>query len=169
MNDMLAEFNENAAVISDCGRYRYSLTRRVNPQRHTWCVFVMLNPSTADANTDDPTIRACCDFARRWECGWLQVVNLYAWRAADPAELAALEKSVRVGPRNWSAVNDALRNGDIIVAAWGVHGGEIGAAMGKWMRDEVSVHHLGLNNDGSPKHPLYIKRSTLPTLWEVEQ
>lgn len=159
------EFDANAAVLSPCGRYRYSLTRRVNEQRHTWCVFVMLNPSTADATTDDPTIRACCEFARRWECGWLQVVNLYAFRSTDPKGLDAAEDPI--GPDNVHHVDTALANADVIVCAWGAHAGPRGTREGARLRDLYPVHHLGLNADGSPKHPLYIKRSTLPTLWEV--
>lgn len=169
MNDQFAtEHSEDTAVISECGRYRYSLTRRINPNRHTWCVFIMLNPSTADATTDDPTIRACMEFARRWECGWLQVVNLYAWRATDPADLSALDEPVITGPMNKQALHDAIRNADIIVAAWGTHAGARSMAreVGTLLRQSYTAHHLGLNKDGSPKHPLYVKRSTPLALWE---
>lgn len=159
------EHTENSAVISACGRYRYSLIRRVNVHRHTWCVFVMLNPSTADANTNDPTIRACMEFARRWECGWLQVVNLFAWRATDPRELG---KAVDpIGPLNPRHLDEAARNADILVCAWGADGGANGIHTGSWMREGFTPWHLGLNKDGSPRHPLYIKRSTPLTLWEV--
>jgi hypothetical protein len=80
-------FGDRGATLSDCGRYRYRLWRR-------WAdgptvLFVMLNPSTADADVDDPTIRRCIGFARSWGAGALEVVNLYAWRATQPAELKA--------------------------------------------------------------------------------
>ncbi|HPG94993.1 MAG TPA: DUF1643 domain-containing protein [Dokdonella sp.] len=159
------EHTESSAVLSDCGHYRYSLTRRVNSNRHTWCVFVMLNPSTADATADDPTIRACTEFARRWECGWLQVVNLFAWRATDPRELDAVTDPI--GPLNLQHMEDAVRNGDIVVFAWGANGGAIGRSAGISLGRRFVAHHLGRNKDGSPRHPLYVKRSTPLTLWEV--
>ena len=70
------------AWISECGRYRYSLTRRFADGLDL--VFVMLNPSTADADKDDPTIRRCCGFADRMGFGGIIVVNLFALRAAAP-------------------------------------------------------------------------------------
>ena len=63
----------------------------------------MLNPSTADATEDDPTIRACMAFAERWECGWLDVVNLYAFRATDPADLAWFGTSEATRKQGWLA------------------------------------------------------------------
>lgn len=159
------EADDSSARLSECGRYRYNLTRRVRTDRHTWCCFVMLNPSTADATTDDPTIRACCEFARRWECGWLQVVNLFAWRATDPRELASAADPI--GPQNARALEEAARNADILVCAWGAHGGPRGVEVGAWLRRDFLPYHLGLCKDGSPRHPLYVKRSTPLTLWEV--
>ena len=76
------------AVISDCGNYRYLLTREISEplfSRGPACCFVMLNPSTADAQQDDPTGRRCMGFARREGCVGLSVVNLYGLRATKPA------------------------------------------------------------------------------------
>ena len=75
------------ATISDCGRYRYGLWRIWNWQLPN-AVFIMLNPSTADAETDDPTIRRCVGFARSWDLGGVHIANLFALRASDPGELA---------------------------------------------------------------------------------
>jgi len=75
-----------SAVLSDCGTYRYSLTRRWSPG--PLLGWVMLNPSRADALVDDPTIRRCVGFARRWGFAGIVVRNLYALRATDPRELS---------------------------------------------------------------------------------
>lgn len=163
-----------SAVISPCGLYRYLLTRSVNPDRGTRCVFVMLNPSTADATEDDPTIRACMAFAERWECGWLDVVNLYAFRATEPADLAKAANPS--GPDNWEWLINTARNGDLVVAAWGSSDpfakqlGSLSASamMPDLLRCEMPLWHLGLNKDGNPRHPLYVKRSTPLTLWSKE-
>ncbi len=94
MTHILLEPN---AVISECGRYRYVLTRQVGPGTRT-ATFILLNPSTADANNDDPTIRRCIGFARQWGCGKLTVLNLFAVRATDPQWMKAA--SDPVGPEN---------------------------------------------------------------------
>ena len=78
-----------SAIISACGQYRYQLTREAHDQFATRgpALFIMLNPSTADAELDDPTIRRCRGFAKAWDCAGIVVANLYALRATDPAAL----------------------------------------------------------------------------------
>src|SRR5262249_54294569 len=90
---------ENNAVISDCGKYRYVLTRQTGAEVRS-ATFVMLNPSTADATLDDPTIRKCIGFAKNWRCGRLVVLNLFAFRATDPEVMKA--EADAVGPENKS-------------------------------------------------------------------
>ena len=80
------EITLSEAVISQDERHRYSLTRRWGDGPRV-CCWIMLNPSTADATTDDPTIRRCIGFTHAWGYDALTVVNLYAWRATDPADL----------------------------------------------------------------------------------
>src|SRR4051812_10658415 len=86
-------------------RYRYTLTRSLGPG--PLATFVMLNPSTAGAFNDDPTVRKCVAFCRRWGCGRLQVVNLFAYRATSPRQLKQVNDPV--GPRNRRAITSALR------------------------------------------------------------
>lgn len=82
----------NGAVISDCGKYRYSLTRTVpGAESKTRMTVIMCNPSTADATRDDPTIRKLYGFARHLDVGHITVVNVYAYRATDPKELKRTE------------------------------------------------------------------------------
>ena len=109
--------------------HRYQLTRRWRASGPL-CVFIMLNPSTADALDDDPTIRRCIGFARREQCAGLIVVNLFAYRATKPADLprhavTGLHHRPAVGVDNdyWlRRVGTLLRNsGGFAVAAWGAH------------------------------------------------
>lgn len=113
---------EKAAVLSDCAKYRYTLTRRWDHSLPA-AVFIGLNPSTADADLDDPTIRRCIRFARDWGYGALVMVNLFASRATDPADLPAGEMAI--GPENdrlaWHETGHALATGGIVIAAWGAH------------------------------------------------
>ena len=143
------------AYFSDCRSYRYSLTRDVAPLTgEGTCVFVMLNPSTADETEDDPTIRRCIDFARRWGFARLKVVNLYAYRATDPRELRGATDPV--GPDNDCTLSKVFGASDLTVAAWGVHAEpERVAEVMRWpVRPRVA---LGLTKSGAPRHPLYVR------------
>jgi hypothetical protein len=150
------------AQLSDDGVYRYSLTRRWGPGRHV--TFVMLNPSTADALVDDPTIRRCIGFARSWDFSALRVVNLYALRSTDPGQLWDHPQPVG-GPENDGAILDALRNGGLVIAAWGAHARPHRVAGFRALAAEVGVqvHALHVTKAGAPGHPLYLPASTQPT------
>lgn len=102
-----------SAKISDCGQYRYTLTRGDAPR----LCFVMLNPSTADATLDDPTIRRCLGYAKREGCAGLEVLNLYALRATNPADL--WKHHDPVGPDNDRELYWAASRYMRMVAAWG--------------------------------------------------
>ena len=150
------------AAISDCGRYRWWLSR-------TWgdappLVFIGLNPSTADASQDDPTIRRCIGFARRERCGGLLMLNLFAFRATDPHLLYGVPD--RVGGENNRYLR-TLATGKV-VAAWGAHA--LAPARAAEVRKLLSVPLLclGTTKDGSPRHPLYVRADEPLRLWETE-
>lgn len=155
------------AIISPCGQYRYMLRRRLGPSPRTAC-FIMLNPSTADATTDDPTIRRCCDFTRREGCGELVVVNLFAFRSPDPAQLQAVTDPI--GPDNHAHVTgqadravrqhlDYQKPG-VVICAWGVGGRFMDqdlTVLGWLDAEGITPHCLGLTKHGDPRHPLYVR------------
>lgn len=144
------------AILSDCGRYRYLLTRRW--AQGPAATFVMLNPSTADALTDDPTIRRCIGFARREGCGALAVINLYSLRATDPAVLA--RDPYPHGPRSATHAAEALRAADgPVICAWGADPMASGERLGMLDLIRAAGHRpmcLGMTKGGHPRHPLYL-------------
>ena len=142
----------SSAVISTDEKYRYLLRREFGGYGRT-CVFVMLNPSTADADEDDPTIRRCNSFARRENCSALEVVNLYAYRSTDPKQLWQVFDPV--GPENDRYIREAVANADVVIAAWGAHAKRMRARVVDRMIPGAFA--LGFTKQGSPKHPLYIK------------
>ncbi len=149
-----------AAVLSRDGRYRYALTRIWDPDAAT-VVFIMLNPSTADALTDDPTIRRCQGFARHWGAGGLLALNRFALRATDPRALKTATDPV--GPANDSAITQLLsqqsETGGPVVAAWGNHGSLLGRAATVTVTVTglgVRLWSLGCTGSGQPRHPLYL-------------
>lgn len=150
------------ASFSRCGRYRYSLTRRWSEAGGT-VAFVLLNPSTANARRDDPTIRRCMGMARSWGYGGIEVVNLYAWRATRPRDLrrAAAPETAH----NVRVVLRAARRADLVVVAWGNHGAwrAAGATMlGRLRRARLALACPGWTRLGHPRHVLYLRRDVLP-------
>ena len=157
MADLLIQ---RGASISDCGRYRYSLTRKWELGAYSLPI-IMLNPSTADADVDDPTIRRCMAFARREGFGGIRVMNLFAFRATSPADMKASDDPI--GPNCSTHLEDILAiaaEAELpVLAAWGTHGSFRG-------RDEAvkisakgwgtKLVCLGTTKDGHPKHPLYV-------------
>ena len=158
-------FIERDAVLSDCGRYRY-LLRRVWDHSRMRALFVMLNPSTADAEVDDPTIRSCARLCRSWGYGSFEVVNLFGWRATDPKALTKAEDPV--GPDNDGVAERAIQRCDVAICAWGANGMARGRArpmLGLISSFRPAAFCLGKTKDGAPRHPLYIKTGTMPELF----
>lgn len=145
---------ETSATFSTCGMYRYALRRRWSPGPSI--MFVMLNPSTADAHQDDPTIRRCIGFAQLWGYGCLVGGNLFAFRATFPQKLKRCAEPI--GPENDHWLTALASEADTLVAAWGNHGRLLGRSL------EVSamlpdLMCLGLTQRGEPKRPLYAPKS----------
>jgi len=164
---------ERSAEISDCGMYRWWL-------RRTWqvvngkgtCCFIMLNPSTADGNVDDPTIRRCIGFAKTWGYGTLMVRNLFPWRATDPAVLRGKTKSMITGGHRGDIELMSAMSSDLVVAAWGadVPGfRDIDAKAIFRKHPEKVIHCLGTTKHGCPRHPLYVRADQLPLVYRVDQ
>lgn len=153
-------FLERDAVISDCGKYRY-LLRRTWDHTKPRALFVMLNPSIADAEIDDATIRSCIRLSRGLGYGSFEVVNLFAFRATDPEELKRAGDPV--GQKNDERIEAALLRCDIAICAWGAH--PMADRRGRDVRSMIRTHRpavfcLGKTKAGAPKHPLYIKSGT---------
>jgi hypothetical protein len=165
-------FDEASAVISLNDLHRYELHRRwaLGPA----ALFVMLNPSTADHRTDDPTIRRCIGFAKREGFAAIAVVNLFSYRATDPSELVdAVGAGIDVNPEE---------NSIIVTRYMAAPASEIGlrvAAWGAWfdshqnfarihpekMTARTPLHSLGVSKSGQPRHPLYLKKDAELSVW----
>ena len=146
------------ALIDPTGAYRYTLTREWDPWLPVAC-WIMLNPSTADATKDDPTIRRCIAFSKRWGYGSIEVVNIFAYRATAPADLWPL--SDPIGQENDTHIDAAVQRAAIVIAAWGVHGAYRGRGAEVARRFD-GLKYLGATKDGHPRHPLYVRGDTLP-------
>lgn len=185
---MAISYIDKGAIFSADLRYRYLLWRewRGTHDCKNWrwlgakdgngeelgepraCVFVMLNPSTADGDVDDATIRKCVAYARLWRYERLEVVNLFAYRATEPRTLLALNHNDDpVGPCNQEYFDRIIDRAGIVICAWGAHGDHIGqdeTALG-WLGGK-RCYALGLTKGGHPRHPLYLPLVAKPTRFQ---
>jgi hypothetical protein len=195
----VSEYVNKGAILSTCGTYRYRLWREWrlgnSTQWDMWtdggkpvvdgagnqlgepltCLFVMLNPSTADGQTDDPTIRRCVAYAKAWGYDRMEVVNLFAHRATNPKQLLALgHHDEPWGVDNQRHIAAAVEKAGKIVCAWGAHGSHLGqneTVLG-WLSNatdqmadegrEIPITALKLTKDGHPSHPLYLRADLKP-------
>lgn len=152
------------AVLSDCGAYRYHLTRLVAAGLGA-VVFIGVNPSTADATTDDATVRKWAGFTRRWGFGAMQVGNLFAYRATDVRELGKVDDPV--GPENDRYLRSLFEQANLVVPCWGSRGklpararGRIDTVRQLLRESGRPVKVLGLTASGDPAHPLFLGYET---------
>ena len=159
-----------SAEISDCGLYRYELARSWGDRGPDGrVVFVMLNPSTADAANDDPTIRRCIGFAKSWGYDSIAIVNLFAFRSAYPADLWKAGRPV--GPENDAYIRKNIIDSRLVVCAWGSHAKarpRAGVVLRILAGCGLEPHAIRQTKDGSPGHPLYLPSHLRPTPMEIQ-
>lgn len=162
------EVTERDARFSEDRKYRYSLFRGLGDRWETGPILLVigLNPSTADENVDDPTIRRVIDFARRWGMESIVMMNLYAFRSTDPVGL--LKEPDPVGPLNdEEIVYWAKERASMTLVAWGTH-----STVDKRNKEVLKLLTnpvcLGYTKKGHPKHPLYVKADTKPIPYKLE-
>ena len=149
---------ESGAHFSPCGKYRYRLWRQWDKTKRS-LVFIGLNPSTADAVQNDPTVERLERRARTMGAGGLTVCNIFAFRATDPKDMKKAEDPV--GPLNNDEIAGSVVDSFMTLCGWGAHGsyrerGKDVLVMLRLMKPPLDLRCLGVTKDGQPKHPLYI-------------
>lgn len=184
---MLEEWSDDRtgwARFSDDRRFRYRLARSLNPDRplvmsaagvlHFGAplagthriVFLLINPSTADAFIPDPTVTECRKRADAFGAGILEIVNLFALRSPFPSDLKKCAYGFRGDDEdNDRQIADACQGAMMVIAGWG-NDGRLGNRDLKVKRQllsmDIELHHLGLTKEGYPKHPLARGRHRIP-------
>lgn len=181
----MVEMTEGAE-LSPCANYRYILARPCGGPlmdgpllragvdaevlRARTVLWVMLNPSTASATVDDPTIRKVRTYSAASGMWRFLVCNLFAWRSTEPAGL--LKVAHPVGPLNDVWIQEALASSALVVCAWGSVA-KVRKLVEARVPDVLSmvrrthaVHALSFNSDGGPGHPLYLDGTLRPVLWK---
>jgi hypothetical protein len=139
--------------------------------RHSWssepdepehaCVWIGLNPSKADENQLDPTLRRVRGFSMAWGFNTFYMLNLFAFRATKPKDMRKAPDPV--GRRNDYWLRKMAQSAEMVICAWGNHGlfrdrqQEV-----LEMLEDTNLYYLDVTTDGAPKHPLYLKRELLP-------
>ncbi len=164
------KWHDSGATYSPCGRYRYTLWRQWNdvPSPRT-LVFICLNPSTATAEFNDPTVSRLEERARRLGYDRLVVLNVFAWRSTDPHVLPDLHDPI--GPDNDEAILRETASAAMVICAWGNHaklGNRSAYVESLLRRAGTQIYYLVMNGTGIPAHPLYKSYDLLPKLWEAK-
>ncbi len=149
-------------------KYRYTLWREWSELlgEDQICNFICLNPSTADETKDDPTIRRCIDFSKRWGYTAFVMTNLFAWRDTSPTEM--MKQAKPIGAENDDWIHGVASYASRVVIAWGKDGGHMGRGpiVRRMLQESgIRLHHLGRCQNGEPKHPLYLPKITMPQAW----
>lgn len=158
------------AELSHCGTYRYRLDRILCPGRVA--AMIGVNPSTADADVDDHTIRKLLGFADRLSIGHWIVGNVCAYRATDVKKLAAVEDPV--GPENEQYLSQIIQSAELVIVAWGTLGKLPPILRGRWRtvvrlanHQSKSLYCWGVAQDGHPRHPLMLSYDTPLVHWQA--
>jgi hypothetical protein len=173
----MSRFNGYATLSAD-NVYRYELGGDIGPEEPLLVsgrvlkiiLWIMLNPSTADAIEDDQTIKTIVRFSEKWGYNHLIVGNVYAFRTKDPKLLfKAMKAGVDVvGPMNnihlSRMVERARKTGGEVIAAWGGNAKHPRVRVVQDIAGELRC--LRVNGDGSPVHPLYQPGDLMPTIWQ---
>lgn len=162
-------------ILSPCRLYRYTLWREWRLPHglpyplplhaaSEFAMFIGLNPSTADETQDDPTIRKCVGFAKRWGYGALCMTNLFAFRATSPKDMRKYPRPI--GEDNLITLVQLGQQAGIVIACWGVNGcfNHRDRYVESVLKAEgVKLHYLRLTKGGQPEHPLYVPYEVTPT------
>ncbi len=160
---------QSGAVFSVDEQYRFSLWRHWDAFSEpkiggdSWCVFIGLNPSTADETENDPTVRRCINYAQQWGFHGMVMLNAFAYRATNPKHM--IQHADPVGWDNDRVIRQWCSVADRIVLAWGVHGAHRGRdkEIRELLKDKP-LDCLGQTQLGHPRHPLYLKSNAQPYL-----
>ena len=153
MNRPLFDDQSSGAEFSGDYKHRYALWR-IWDESKPLVMFIGLNPSTANETTNDPTIRRVIGMAKQWGFGGVYMMNCFTYVSTDPNELVK-DKDLEWNNRRLLHI---ARRCQEIVFAWGAfeaakeRGQELAAMFPK-------AKALIINQDGSPRHPLYVPKS----------
>lgn len=153
----MSKYLQADAWFSPDKLYRYALLRKWGPDAD-YAMFIGLNPSTADANLDDPTIRRCVQFAKDWGYSGMAMLNLFAYRATKPTDMLLVDDPI--GPENDNVLKSWAANAGVVVAAWGGFGKHLNRNLVvKAMIPNLHYLYIG---KGEPWHPLYLPKTLTP-------
>jgi hypothetical protein len=155
---------ERSALFSPDRIYRFELWRRWDNSK-PYCQFIGLNPSIADEQIDDPTIRRCIAFAMAWRYGALLMTNLFAFRSTDPKGLGCVKDAIGGAANDKALIQDGRPAPGIVIAAFGSNRmveDRATVVIGMFKAIGRPLHCLGRNRAGWPSHPLYMPASSKP-------
>ena len=164
-----------SAVISGCGRFRFRLERDVQAEGSIYAFFG-INPSTADAEVDDQTVKKWKGFSLAWGGKKFIVGNVCAYRATNVCELSDVVLSPAQVSENLAHIRQIAADADVLVPCWGNRmkapkhmRADFDIVLNMLLASGKPVRHLGLTKRGDPRHPLMLDYSTSLISWGTDQ
>ncbi len=165
--DIVTKAIKSIADFSECMHYRWTLTRHFEGDDPRVLNFVMLNPSTANADFNDPTVARCENRTLAMGYGTMIITNIFAFRATDPQNMR--QYTAPVGDENDEAIVKSAQKADMVICAWGNHGQfmQRGQQVKLLLAENniANLYYLKMNGCGEPAHPLYLRNELQPVLW----
>ena len=162
--------NEMSAKLSKCKAYRYKLSRDINSPGDRVIAYFGVNPSTADENIDDPTVRKWRGITERNNGNKFIVGNVFAYRSTDVRELTNVQDPV--GSEDQKHILDVINEADILVPCWGSRKKlpkelwvNLDNFMALLLQSGKPVFCFGKTVSGDPKHPLMLGYDTELVIW----
>ncbi|RKS78167.1 hypothetical protein BDK61_3820 [Haloarcula quadrata] len=156
--------NRRGAEFDKSREYRHRLWHVWDVRKPT-VAFIMLNPSTANENENDPTLRRCIGFAKDWGYGSIEVVNLFDLCATNPDDLR--DHPNPVSDQNDEYLQKVSETAELVVAAWGANGTLYNRGLEVAKKLDVDLYALDTTKDGHPSHPLYQPTDTELESWNA--
>jgi hypothetical protein len=162
---------QRSAVLSECGNFRYQLVRALDRDEFKtstlpgYIGWVLNNPSTADHEVDDATVRKCWRYTTLWGYGGMMFVNTNPYRSTDPKRAKVPEEQILLANDSWLAY--AMGQCPYMIAAWGDGANpELARRAVAVMHRLGPLHAMGITQSGNPRHPLYLPGNLQPSIWK---
>jgi len=151
------------AKFSKCRKYRYTLWRMWDLGKPK-VMFIGLNPSTADEINNDPTVTRCINYSKSWGYGGMYMMNIFSFRTTYPSELIKCKNPIGIDNDQW--IKRISKEVDKCIGAWGNYGNLFNRSE-DILKIVPNLYCLKINGTGEPAHPLYLKSTLKPILYEL--
>eukprot|EP01084_Bolivina_argentea_P270830 460612_1 len=158
---------ERGAIFSQDSQYRYALHRIWDDSKKK-VMFIGFNPSTADGQIDDATVKKLIKYCKLWDYGGLYICNLFAFVAKNPLDIDECEHPI--GSSNDYYLQKYSVKSDKIIVMWGRQGAFYNNRIQNVLKIfTMRIYCFKLTKNKQPYQPLYLPLNTQLELFKQEE